>query len=52
MGWGGGKNAVERGMGDCGPGIAIVVKPNPRFLDEDNICFLVCEFKEGMYNIC
>ena len=52
MGRVGGQNGVEGGMGDCSPDIAIMVKPNPRFLDENNVCCLVCEVKEGMHNIC
>ena len=52
MRWGGGWNGVEGGKGDCSPGIAIMVKPNPRFLDKDNVCCLVCEVKESLHNIC
>ena len=39
-------------MGDSSPGIAIVVKPNPGFLDENNVGCLVCEVEEGGHNIC
>ena len=39
-------------MGEGCPGVAIVIKPNPRFLDEDNVCCLVCEVEEGMHDIC
>ena len=39
-------------MADGSPGVAIVVKPNPRFLDEDNVCCLVCEVEESVHNIC
>ena len=52
MGWGGRKNRVKRGMGDGSPGVAVVVKSNPRFLDENNVCCLVCEVEEGMHDIC
>ena len=52
MGWGGRKNGVKGGMGDGSPGVAVVVKSNPRFLDVNNVCCLVCEVKEGMHNIC
>ena len=38
-------------MGDGSPGVAIVVKSNPRFLDENNVGYLVCEVEEGMHNI-
>ena len=27
-------------------------KPNPRFLDENNVGCLVCEVEEGVHNIC
>ena len=52
MGWGGRKNGVKGGMGDGSRGVAVVVKSNPRFLDENNVCCLVCEVEEGMNNIC
>ena len=39
-------------IGNYSPGVVIVVKPNPGFLDEDDVCCLVCEVKEGMHNIC
>ena len=39
-------------MGDGSPGVAIVAKSNPRFLDENDVCCLVCEVEEGMHNIC
>ena len=32
--------------------VAIVVKPTPRFLDEDNVYCLVCEVEEGLHDIC
>ena len=52
MEWGEGENEVEGGMGEGSPGVAIVVKPNPRFLDEDNVGCLVCDVEECMHNIC
>ena len=52
MGYGGRKNGVKGGMGDGSPGVAVVVKSNPRFLDENNVCCWVCEVEEGMHNIC
>ena len=52
MGWGGGQDGVEGGMEHGSPGVVIVVKPNPRFLDENNVCCLVCEVEEGVHNIC
>ena len=39
-------------MGDSSPGVAIVVKPNPRFLAENDVGCLVCEVEEGVHNIC
>ena len=39
-------------MGEGSPGVAIVVRPNPRFLDVDNVCCLVCEVEEGLHDIC
>ena len=44
MGLGGGSNGVEVRMVDCSPAVAIMVKPDPRFLDEDNVCCLVCDY--------
>ena len=38
-------------MGDGVPGIGVVVKPNPRFLDEDDVCCFVCKVEEGVHNI-
>ena len=38
-------------MGDGSPGIVIVVKPNPRFLDENNVGCLVCEVEEDVHNV-
>ena len=52
MRWRGRKNGIKRGMGDVSPGIAVVVKSNPRFLDENDVCCLVYEVEEGMHNIC
>ena len=52
MGWVERKNGIKGGMGEGSPGVAIVVKPDPRFLDEDNVCCLVCEVKEGKRDIC
>ena len=40
------------GEGTSLAGLAFVVKPNPRFLDEDNVCCLVCEVEEGVHNVC
>ena len=39
-------------MGDGSPGVAIVVKSNPRFLDENNVACLVWKVEEGMHDIC
>ena len=39
-------------MGDGSPGVAVVVKSNQRFLNENDVCHLVCEVKEGMHNMC
>ena len=52
MRWRGRKNGIIGGMGDSSPGIAVVVQSNPRFLDENDVCCLVCEVEEGMHNIC
>ena len=52
MRWRGWENGIKGGMGDSSPGVAIVVKPNPRFLDENNVGCLVCEVEEGVHNIC
>ena len=51
-GIGGGEHVVEGGIEDCSPGMAIFVIPNPRFLDDNNVCCSVCEVKKGMHNIC
>ena len=51
MGWGCWKDRVEGGVGDGVPGVGVVVKPNPRFLDEDDICCFVCKVEEGVHNI-
>ena len=51
MRWGWGKNGVEGGVGDGGPGTGVVVKSDPRFLDKDDVCCLVCKVKESMHNI-
>ena len=45
------KNGVEGGLGDGGPGVGVVVKPNPRFLNKDNVCCFVCKVVEGVHNI-
>ena len=37
-------------MGDGGPGAGVVVKPNPSFLDNDNVCYFVCKVEEGVHN--
>ena len=39
-------------MADSSTGIAIVVKPNLRFLDENDVGCLVCKVEEGVHNIC
>ena len=39
-------------MGNGSPGIAVVVKSDPRFMDENDVCRLVCEVEEGVHNIC
>ena len=51
MGWGDGENGVEGGMGEGSPAVTIMLKPNPRFVDVDNVGCLVCEVEEGMHNI-
>ena len=38
-------------MGDGVPGVGVVVKPNPRFLDEDDVCCFVCKVEAGVHNI-
>ena len=43
---------MKGGMGDGSPDVAIVVKSNTRFLDENNVGCLVCEVEESMHNIC
>ena len=52
MGLGGWENGIKGGMGDGSPGVAVVVKSNSRFLEENNVSCLVCEVEEGMHNIC
>ena len=52
MRWRERKNVIKGGMGDSSPGIAVVVESNPRFLDENDVCRLVCEVEEGVLNIC
>ena len=49
MAWGGRKNGVKGGIGDGSPGVAVVVKSNPRFLDENNVGYLVCEVEDYYY---
>ena len=39
-------------MEDGAPGVGVIVKPNPWFLDKDNVCCLVCKVEEGVHNIC
>ena len=39
-------------MGNGSPGVAVVVKSNPRFLDENKVGYLVCNVEEGVHNIC
>ena len=51
MRWGGSKDGVKGGVGNGSPGIAVVVKSNPRFLDENDVCRLVCEVEEGVHNV-
>ena len=51
MGRGGGENGVEGGVGEGGPGISVVVKPNPRLLDKDNVCCFVCKVEKGVHDI-
>ena len=38
-------------MGDGGSRVAVVVKPNPRFLDTDRVCCFMCKVEEGVHNI-
>ena len=51
MVWECGKDAVEGGVGDSVPGVGVVVKPNPRFLDEDDVCCFVCKVEEGVAKV-
>ena len=52
MGWRGWENGIKGGMGDSSPGIALVFKPNPGFLDENNVGCFVCDVEEGVDNVC
>lgn len=49
-GWG--EDRGVGGVGDGVPGVAIVVKPDPGFLDQDNVSGLVCKVKECLHNVC
>ena len=50
MRWIGRKNGITGGMGDSSPGIAVVVISNRRFLDENDVCCLVCEVEDYYYS--
>ena len=50
--WGWGKDRCKGGVGDSIPGVAVVVKSKPGFLDQDNVCGFVCKVEECLHNVC
>ena len=40
------------GVGDSIPGVVVVVKSNPGYLDQDNVGGFVCKVEECLYNMC
>ena len=47
-----GKDRCKGAVGDSIPGIAVVVKSNPGFLDQDNVSGFVCKVEECLHNVC
>ena len=50
--WGLGKDSCKGGVGESIPGIAVVVKSDPGFLDQDDVGGFVCKVEECLHNVC